>query len=70
MRATDLASIGKFAQAPAIRRDTAKVISHIESVSRKGTDVSEHIAAVRAYLKSVNAALIAVEKEQKADASE
>lgn len=72
MRAGDLASVGKFAQGPAVRRDMAKIVSHIESAAAKGSDVSDHISAVREFLKSVQAGLIAVEKaakQEKSDAS-
>lgn len=65
MRAQDIASLGKFAQAPAVRRDMAKIVSHIEIVAARGTDVTEHIENVRAFLKSVQAGLLAVEKSQK-----
>lgn len=67
MRAQDLASIGKFAQGPAIRRDMARVVSQIEIVSARGSDVTEHIANVREFLKSVQAGLIAVEKARETE---
>ncbi len=72
MRAGDLESVGKFAQGPAVRRDMAKIVSHIESAAAKGSDVSDHIEAVRKFLKSVQAGLLAVEKtypKEKSDAS-
>lgn len=48
MKTVDVPSLGAFARSQIIRADLAKVLSAIETSHSRGTDVSDHLDAVKA----------------------
>lgn len=61
MRISDMPSVGKFAQSHSIRRDWVQVLAAISTAKTRGSDVTEHLKAVRAVLRAINAELKEIE---------
>ena len=59
MKAVDVPSLGAFARSHNIRRDLAKVLSDIETAHARGSDVSDHLNAI----KQLGACLLRFTKE-------
>ena len=49
MRIDALPSLGAHARAHSIRRDVAKVLSDMSTAHDRGSDISDHVAAVRSF---------------------